>query len=110
MMTNRGNDCCQPLEGPVQDMEDKQEVVANFAAALAISIDAEQSPSYLYCYKKPPDLLRHTGRRLLFLLLHGVSSLFTEFLTFFLLNQRISLHTRRDLPLDVAPLFESKER
>lgn len=96
-MTNRGNNCCQALKGPVKDMEDKQEVVANFAAALATSIDAEQSPSYLYCYKKPPDLLRHTGRLWLFLLLQGITSLFSKFLTFFLLNQRISL------PVEIFP-------
>lgn len=96
-MTNRGNNCCQPLKGPVKDMEDKQEVVANFAAALATSIDAEQSPSYLYCYKKPPDLLRHTGRLWLFLLLQGITSLFSEFLTLFLLSQRISL------PVEIFP-------
>lgn len=96
-MTNRGNDCCQPLKGPVKDMEDKQEVVANFAAALVTSIAAEQSPSYLCCYKKPPDLWRHTGRLLVFLLLQGVTRLFTEFLTFFLLNQRTSL------PVEIFP-------
>lgn len=90
-------------------MEDKQEVVANFAAALATSIAAEQSPSYLCCYKRPPDLLRRTGRLVLFLLLQGATRLFSEFFDF-LPPQSENSTSRRDLPLDVGPLFESKEQ